>query len=325
MRSDPQQRAVPVLEVGGSHVTAAAVDLGRDGPDSGDPDGGDPDGGHVVPGSRCRSPLDPHADAATLLAAMAVTANRLTAGTPGLADAATWGVAVPGPFDYQAGVAHYHGVGKFAALDRVDVGAELTGRIRPAPSGLRFLNDASAFGLGAWWRAPAPVRRGRLVAVTLGTGVGSAFLDAGTVVEDDPRVPPEGRADLLTIDGRPLEDTVSTRALIARYAALTGTRVGGVRELVELSGTDPTAGEVITGAMRKLGTAIAPWLVAFGAELVVFGGSVTAAWPLIGPPLLAGIAGHDATLTDRLDVTVTADSEDIALLGAAVHAARSKR
>jgi predicted NBD/HSP70 family sugar kinase len=320
MRSDrPQHRAVPVLEMGGSHVTTAAVDLTS---------------GELVPGSRYRAGLDPHADTGTLLGTVAATANRLGAAHTGLAGdrlgaeriglagGAVWGMAVPGPFEYDTGVARYHGVGKFTALDGVDVGAELAGRIVPAPAGIRFLNDASAFALGAWWQAPPATRDRRLAAITLGTGIGSAFLAAGTVVEDGPLVPPSGRVDLLTIDGRPLEDTVSTRALTARYAELTGTRLGGVRELAARADTEPAARDVVTAAMRKLGAAIAPWLAAFGADLVVFGGSVTAAWSLIGPPLRAGLADHDPHLAAHLDLTVNTDSENTALLGAAVHATR---
>ncbi|MGA8115182.1 MAG: ROK family protein [Actinocatenispora sp.] len=298
--------AVPVLEVGGSHVTAAVVDL---------------IGGRLVDGTRRRVPLRPDADADTLLTAMAGAANGLSRAVPSDRGVGTvWGLAVPGPFDYATGVARYRDVGKFASLAGVAVGEQLTGRIRPRPTGLRFVNDASAFALGAWRQGAAAGAR-RLVAITLGTGVGSAFLADGEVVEDDPRVPPEGRADLLSIDGHPLEDTVSTRAIIGRYAARTGRRIDGLYELTRRT-DDAVAVEVVTAAMRRLGVAMAPWFAAFGADTVVFGGSITGAWALIGPPLADGMAEHDPALASRLRVTVSPDSESSALLGAAVHAAR---
>ncbi|MBI0320155.1 ROK family protein, partial [Streptomyces javensis] len=111
-------------------------------------------------------------------------------------------------------------------------------------------------------------------------------VESGKGAEDDPRVPPERRVDLLTVDGRPLEDTVSTRAMTAHYPDRTGRPVDGLRELTALAAVDDaTARDVVTSALRALGAALAPWLIAFEADAVVFGGSITAAWPLIGPPL----------------------------------------
>lgn len=325
---------VPVLEVGGSHVTAATVDLTTGTPTAGP----------------YRSALDAQADAPTLLDAFAGTAGRLPVGS-----GEVWGIAVPGPFDYATGVARYHGVGKFGALNGVDVGKELAARLGRQPAALRFLNDASAFGLGAWHQEPrrtSPLRAGaapdsaghdglagtagRLVAITLGTGVGSAFVDGGTVIESGPLVPPEGRADLLKIDGRPLEDTVSTRAMVARYESLTGGAgasaasagdvtppLNGLHDLTRrASAGDTVAREVIDFAMSSLGTALAPWLVGFGADSIVFGGSITGAWSLIGPPLLAALKDAAPEVAASARITVTADTERTALLGAALHTTR---
>ncbi|WP_210584173.1 ROK family protein [Streptomyces sp. GESEQ-35] len=297
---------VPVLEVGGSHVTAAAVDLDR---------------ATIADGTRRRLPLTSGIGPEDFLAALAEAANGVLSATAlgARAVGGTWGIAVPGPFDYARGIARYQGVGKFASLDGLAVGGLLTPRLSRRPDRLRFLNDASAFALGAWHAAHTGSRR--LVAVTLGTGVGSAFLDRGTIVEDDPRVPPEGRVDLLTVDGRPLEDTVSTRAMTTHYTNRTGRPVDGLRELTALAAVDVIARDVITSALRALGGALAPWLTAFEADTVALGGSITAAWPLIGPPLAAGLT-QDSPRLQRLALSVHDDGEDKALLGAAVFAAR---
>ena len=47
-----------------------------------------------------------------------------------------WGVAIPGPFDYQSGVGLFAGVGKFEALYGVDVAP----RSRRAAGTSRFAN-----------------------------------------------------------------------------------------------------------------------------------------------------------------------------------------
>ena len=53
---------------------------------------------------------------------------------------------------------------------------------------VQFLNDADAFALGEWWAGAAKGGR-RVVAATLGTGLGSAFLADGHIVHDAPGIP----------------------------------------------------------------------------------------------------------------------------------------
>jgi glucokinase len=69
--------------------------------------------------------------------------------------------------------------------------AGLMERIRPTPADVRFLNDAYGFGLGEL-RAGAASGHERAVVTTLGTGVGSAFLAAGSLIDDDPSAYPRG-------------------------------------------------------------------------------------------------------------------------------------
>ncbi|MFF1570528.1 hypothetical protein ACFVY1_45505 [Streptomyces sp. NPDC058293] len=84
----------PVLEIGGAHVTAALVDL---------------DGGMVH--EQVRAPLPAQGGVDEILGAVAATAARLAAPA-----AAPWGVAVPGPFDYETGIGLLQGVGKFESF-----------------------------------------------------------------------------------------------------------------------------------------------------------------------------------------------------------------
>lgn len=295
--------SVPVLDIGGSHVTAALVD---------------PALGSVVPGTVHRAPIDPAAGAEAIVGGIVDTGARLTA-----AAGATWGVAMPGPFDYQAGLAWFAGVGKFESLYGVDLGSMLTARLPGPPASVRFLNDAEAFLIGEW-RFGAASGHDRCVGLTLGTGIGSAFLAGGVIRQDGPGVPPEGRADLLSIDGKPLEETVSSRAIRAAYqrrnTTADETEVDvDVAEIAHraLSGSDPDATAVIESAFTRLGETLRPWLKAFGATALVVGGSMVGSWSLIGPPLRAGL---DSDYEGRLTVTVAAEPEYAALLGAATYA-----
>jgi glucokinase len=293
MRAEP----VPALEVGGTHVSAALIDVTD---------------WRIVPDTLSRRPLDGQASAHALLDVFIGAARTLKIG------AARWGVAMPGPFDYEHGVALFEDVGKFDSLRGVDVHAALCAGISPRPDSVRFLNDADAFLLGEWLHGAATGYR-RCAAVTLGTGVGSAFLADGEIVGSGPDVPPGGRAHRLYIDGRPLEDVVARRAIRSAYRTATGDAEADVRDIAARARAgDRLARQVIDTAMGLLGTAVSPYLSRFGAEVVVVGGSMSASWDLFGPAFVAA-------LRSRVSVVVAEDREHAPLLGAARYALTGPR
>jgi glucokinase len=282
---------VPALEVGGTHVSAALL------------------APPWSPEPVHRSPVRGDGTAEQIVEDLLRGASAL-----GPQPGARWGVAIPGPFDYAAGIGRFTGVGKFDALRGFALGEVLTRELGAAE--VVFLNDAQAFGIGEW-RAGTTQGHDRVLVLTLGTGVGSCFLDRGAPVTDGPHVPPEGRADLLTIDGAPLEDTVSRRALLARAGAAPGV---DVRDLAEraVSG-ESVARALFTDAFTALGHAMAPWVQRFGASLVVVGGSIAASWDLVAAPLRAGLTDGRAEIP-----VVPAASAHAGLVGAAWWAQRSE-
>ncbi|MFI5879687.1 ROK family protein [Streptomyces sp. NPDC051554] len=254
---------IPVLEIGGTHVTAALVDL-RD--------------GRVT--SRTRKPLEADGDAEAILGRVRDCADGLPV-PPG----ARWGVAVPGPFDYARGIALFRGVGKFDALYGMNVRAALLHGLRQRPGDIVFLNDAHAFLTGEWSAGTVHGHR-RVVGITLGTGVGSAFLADGRICDTGPGIPPEGRMDLTEIDGRPLEDTVSRRAILARY----GDPAADVHDIAgRARAGEERAQRVLDDAFTGLGIALAPRMVGFGATALVVGGSMARSWDLVAPALSTGL------------------------------------
>ena len=255
---------IPVLEIGGTHVTAALVDLRA---------------GRVT--GRTRKPLDADGDAEDILDVVRCCADGLSA-PPG----ARWGVAVPGPFDYARGVALFKGVGKFDALYGTDIRAALLHGLRQRPGDVVFLNDAHAFLTGEWSAGTVRGHR-RAVGITLGTGVGSAFLADGRICDHGPGVPPEGRMDLTEIDGRPLEGTVSRRAILARY----GDPAADVHDIADRARAgEGRARRVLDDVFTVLGAVLGPRLLDFDATALVVGGSMARSWDLVAPALSAGLA-----------------------------------
>ena len=257
--------AVPVLEVGGTHVTAAIVDAAT----------------WTVATAGPRVDIDSHGTADELVAGFASAADGLP-----VPAAARWAVAMPDPFDYEHGIGRFHGVGKFDALDGVDVRAALCAQLPGQPGGVTFLNDADAFTLGEW-AAGAGAGTSRCVGMTLGTGVGTGWVDRGRVV--DPGVPLGGRAHRLDVDGGPLEDTMSRRAIRRAYAAASGDAAVDVREIAERARAgDEVAEGVLAHALEAAGRALAPPIRRFGADVLVVGGSMAGSWPLFVPWFVDG-------------------------------------
>ena len=288
----------PVVEVGGTHARACRIDTTT---------------WHLVPGSAYRLPLDSTASADAIIATIVECTDALHP-----TSTETLAVAIPGPFDYPSGVARFEGVGKFDALAGVDLRRALLSRLTHRPARVTFVNDAQAFGLGEWLAGSA---RGyqRVVAVTLGTGVGSVFIEAGRVVSSGPSIPPGGEVYRLVVHGRPLEETVSRRAIIDAYRHLApSSRTPGldVRDIASaaLSG-DRVAARVFAQALRMLGEALAPWLVLFNAEVLVVGGGISASWTLIYGPMRAGLGGA----ADDVAIVKSADTENSIAVGAAWH------
>jgi glucokinase len=289
---------VPVLDIGGTHVTAALVD---------------PATSHPVPSTVTRVPLNSHAAADGILDTIARAAVALPAG-----HSRCWGVAMPGPFDYATGIGRFTGVGKFESLSGVDVGAGLRQRLAGRAERLCFLNDADAFAIGEH-RAGAAAGHDRVLCLTLGTGVGSSFLSSGRPVHTGTRVPPSGHVHHLTLHGRPLEDTVSRRGIRTHYARLADPaddqHLPDVHEMAARAKEgDAAAAEAFRYAFDSLGQALAPWIDRFEATAVVVGGSMAQSWDLVHPALTAGLTSAGGT-----DVPVLAARQpaEAPLIGAA--------
>ncbi|ONI71668.1 ROK family protein [Kribbella sp. ALI-6-A] len=267
---------VAVLEVGGSHVTAAVV----------------------VPGSwqveaLRRTPLDSRTSAEEIVAQLGRAAAQLPL-DHGLA------LALPGPFDYETGIAWYRGVEKFDSLYGHDLGKSLRDLLDL--DRVVFVNDAEAFAVGEW---TAGTLRGfdRCAGVTIGTGIGTAFLLNGRVVRTGDTVPPGGELYRTTYRGKPLEDWISARAILAAYG-----EAPGVKEVADAARAgDTRAHQVLLDAFTVLAETLTPWLDRFGATRVVLGGSISGAFDLVRQLF-------------EFDVTVTQDTEHAAIIGTAARA-----
>lgn len=223
------------------------------------------------------------------------------------------GIAMPGPFDYVNGVALFKGGPKYENLYGFNIGDALRSTLdASAEMQVRFINDASAFAVGEAWTGKL-AGANRSMAITLGTGFGSAFMDYYTPIVNGNEVPDLGCLYHLPFRGFTADEYFSTRWFLSNYTYRTGKKLSGVKELSELAQTDQTAKNLFVEFGNNLGEFLAPWLISFKAEILVVGGNISNGWSLFGDSFAKSLKMRNCNT--RLEISEL--KEDAALLGSA--------
>ena len=289
---------VLAADIGGGHISAAAVDLAN---------------GALLPGMRTESAIDSSKARDVVLDAWAACLNEVLARSGARAPVGI-AFAMPGPFDYRTGTGLFEATDKYESLRDVVVPDLLIPRLDKSLE-MRFINDAAAFGIGEAWKLFA--RRStmeRIIAVTLGTGFGSAFLDRGFPVATGPSVPLHGVLWHLPFQEGIFDDFISSRWLRSQFAAISDEPVSGVREIAEIARNDGRYAELFHRYGKNLGIAVAEWIERFEAQALILGGNVARAFDLFSESLRTVLAqrGVDAP------IIVAESTDEAAIRGAAV-------
>ena len=280
-----EENRVLVYDVGGSHISAAVFDRGNKQLE-GEVRGGYPSEQTV----------------ATFLDVLHALGARAISGQAGVAGGS---LAMPGPFDYDAGVSWMEH--KLAYLYGFNLREALAKRFGWEPGRIRFLNDAAAYLVGEM-AAGAAQGAGRVVGITLGTGVGSAFGVDGRVVREGPGVPPGGEIWNVPYQGGIVEDQISTRAIQKSYRGRAG-QDGEVAAIAASAGSDPAAGEVFGEFGRNLGVALRTVLGPFHPAVIVLGGGIARSAQLF-------LAAAQAEIGDMAELRISALGDRAPLVGA---------
>ena len=162
------------------------------------------------------------------------------------------GIAIPGPFDYAAGVSRM--THKFRSICGVDLRGVLHAMPGvPADAEIRFMQDVNAALAGEIARGNA-AGYGASALVSLGTGLGFALSRDGRVLCNPAGGPKVVIFNLPYRDGI-LEDYASKRGFLRIYGELAGQ-------------TFATVGGILAAALRDL-------LVEHGVECLLLGGQIS--------------------------------------------------
>jgi len=258
------------VDIGGSHVTSLAVDLS---------------GKKLLHETTSRSSLDSLGPADEILSVWAGTIRTSMELVPSPGPSGI-GFAMPGPFDYPDGIARFHGVRKYDALNQVPVREEIRKRLGLASDfPVRFLNDATCFAVGEAWMGEAS-RFERSVAITLGTGFGSAFLINGIPVETGNTVPESGCVYHLPYRDSTANDYFSSQWFRLEYNKRFHRESPGLKELSEQAGNNPGIMALFREFGASLALFLAPWLRRYEAGCLTIGGNISKSYHLFEEPFI---------------------------------------
>ncbi len=282
-------------DVGGSHISSAVIDLAS---------------GNAVT-DPIVTDIDSRADACTVIDAWCGNIIDTLSAFPH--DVNRVGMALPGPFDYHRGISLIKGVNKFDNLFGLDVRMSIHSRLSGSEAKeIRFVNDASAFALGEALGGSAR-DRSDVVALTLGTGVGSGFVRNRQLVETGDTVPANGWVYNLPFDGSIADDAFSTRWIIGRYSELTGVKLHGAKDVAARYESDAAARRVFDEFGARLASFVIPVMERFGSSTLVLGGNISRSLNLFRPAMEAVLAKEDK----NIEVFQSSLFDRAALIGAA--------
>lgn len=220
---------------------------------------------------------------------------------------------MPGPFDYEKGICWIKGQTKYEHFYGLDVRKLIQERLNLSDDfPVLFENDADCFGKGEVFKNTEN-RSKKVMAVTLGTGLGACFIDKAEAITAGNQVPTDGELYNTLYKDSIAEDYVSARGLIASYYKLSGTKRSSGLEIFNLA----TAGdEIAAQAFRNFGedlaAIVAPWLKTFEAECFIIGGKIANASSFFLPAFEEKLKEEDC----NIPILISSDNEIAALLGA---------
>ena len=288
------QHIVIGVDVGGSHITSAAIDLRKL---------------QIVPNSTCTSKINNKGTKDEILRDWSVVINKTISCISDIKDLKI-GFAMPGPFHYKSGLAKFENNDKYENLFDVSIPDELPKFLDAESVDLRFLNDATSFGVGVSQVGKAK-DCSKVIAVTLGTGFGSCFITKGIPVVNDSSVPKDGCLWDKPFKEGIADDYFSTRWFKHTYNEKSGENVKGVKEIAEANNEYSSA--VFSEFSLNLADFMSPIISKYQPDVIIMGGNVSLAGDYFIPELKNELKNRNLDT----NFVVSTLMEEAALLGSA--------
>lgn len=293
-----EKRFAIAMDVGGSHITSAIVDLSEM---------------KVFEESLFKVSFDSNLPTAEVMDFWE-NAIRTLLEKPEVGKLSGIALAVPGPFDYDDGTCWIKDQDKYENFYGLNIKDLLRERFDfDLDFPIVFENDATSFGKGEVYKNMENLPK-NVMAITLGTGLGACFIENGKIVNTGITVPTNGEIWDLPYKNGIAEDAVSLRGLLSNYENLSGIQANNGLELYILAiNGDKKALDAFHLFGEDLAEIVLPWLKSFNANMLVIGGKIANA----GDLFLNSFREKAKQSGIEIELILSTNNETTALLGAA--------
>ena len=275
---------VLACDIGGTHITSAIVDISD---------------WSILEGTITRSHVNSRADAKTIFQDWTSNMQACLDKAPGIVSQI--GIAMPGPFDYENGIALMKDQAKYDDLYQMAVTQPILDGLTTPIESIRYINDAAAFLQGEVFLQNLD-HEDSVLGITLGTGLGSAVWRKGEKAFD---------ADLWNSSYKDsiFEEHLVTRWFTRRFHELSNYLETGLKEILEKH-TDHQATETLLNEYLEH---LRDFLIFFsekhGSSKFIIGGNISKAWNAIN--------GINPEKLRQFDIRLGQYQEFAAIIGAA--------
>ena len=244
-------------DIGGTHITAAIVDMDKK---------------SIIPGSLTREKVDSQASAEQIIESWSQAINNARKDL----NIKKIGLAMPGPFDYVNGISLIKDQHKYDNLYCLNIKELLSEKLACNTDDILLINDAAAFLAGEAFGGAA-IGLEQAIGITLGTGLGTCIYQNQLSTTPELWSHPfrEGIA----------EDYLSTRWFIRRYKELSGHQTTGVSEIALRIETD----DHVKSIFNEFGNTLGDFLIEFSemapSEAIIIGGNIAKSFSHFKDPL----------------------------------------
>lgn len=247
------------IDIGGSHISSALIKCGMD--------------AAIIEGSFIRKKINSISRSREMILSQWVNTIGTSLGKLNGNVLHGIGIAMPGPFDYKSGISLIKGVNKYNSLYGINIKEVLKNQLdADYDLPIIFENDASCFGLGECLSGQARGFR-KVIAITLGTGLGASFIEGNKVLHNREGVPKGGCLYNVPFKGGIAEDYISSRWVMETYKSLTGESLT-VKEISVISEVNNEVKNIFLRLSENIAELLTPWIKSFQADCLVIGGGI---------------------------------------------------
>lgn len=272
-------------DIGGSHITTALVDVGTE---------------KILADTLVRLKVNSQGNPQEILEQWSLAIRATLSKYQG--EVQNFGIAMPGPFDYENGICKMKGVAKYDSMYDLNVKDALAKNLGINASQIKMANDAGCFLLGEVLFGSAKGFN-HVIGLTLGTGLGTSRFHDG-VGED---------ANLWCMPFKEsiAEDYISTRWFLKRYKELTGNEIKDVKALSALYDAVPVK-QIFDEFSMNLAQFIHEFIKMEHPEVIIIGGNIAKIYEYFKPVVEAYLHEHKIYTS----IYTSFLSENAALMGA---------